>query len=480
MPRGLYLARINPLPVIRLMRERGNGRKIHKSGKEIIMAKCPVCEMQTENDNEKLCLRCGWEFKYILGGMSQEEEAIYNRKLEICRQNWQALQAFKKQKQPKSDKPEPPDTAKEKEPVTENTLYSEKTPVPDLTRDPFETVKEFQARISGHRPVPAGKATLIKEKYDIETGRFPMKVLWEDWTGNVGGMPDSNSDLHLIAERDLASAIYEVSSTYCLFLRLETEGEMVFAREPELSTEKGALPVKVLKGGDIWTEQVTGMEFIYVPEGTFMMGDTFGEGHDNEKPVHEVQLDGFYIGKYPVTQGQWKKVTGNNPAKFQKGDDYPVEQVSWNDAQEFVRKLAKMNKGKYELRLPTEAEWEYAARSRGKKERYAGRNDIDTVAWYDKNSGGSSHLVGRKAPNGLGIHDMSGNVEEWCQDWYGDYPSDSVKNPKGSNSGSGRVLRGGCWCNSLGGCRSATRYGSSPGRRDYYLGFRLALSPCQQ
>jgi len=396
------------------------------------MAKCPVCEMRTENDNERLCLRCGWEFRHVLGGMSREEEAVYNRKLGICRGNWQALQA---------GRPGPPDTAEEKEPepVSENALYSEKTPVPDLRRDPFETVEEFEARISRHKPVPAGKATLTKEKYDIETGRFPMEVSWEDWTRNVEGIPESDSDLHLIAERDLARAIYEASPVYSLFVRLRAVKKKVSVNGTELFTGNKALPV-TLPGAeaseDAWTDPVTGMEFIKVPGGTFMMGDILGDNkHNNEKPVHEVQLDDFYIGKYPVTQGQWKRVTGNNPANFQKGDDYPVEQVSWEDVQEFAEKLTEMNRGKYEFRLPTEAEWEYAARSGGKKERYAGGDDIDAVAWYEENSdssrnngkkerdaggddidavawhsGGSTHPVGRKAPNGLGIHDMSGNV----------------------------------------------------------------------
>ena len=275
------------------------------------MAKCPVCEKPS----------CGWEFRYILGGMSPEEEGIYNRKLGISRENWQMLQAFKKQqKQPRSDRPEPPARKKEPESATENTLYSEKTPVPDLTRDPFETVKEFEARISGHKPVPAGKATLTREKYDIETGKFPMEVSWADWTKGVKGIPARNSDLYMIAERDLARAIYEASPTYCLFVKLEAEGETVFACATELPTEKGVLSVKMLlKGGDVWTDRLTGMKFIYVPGGTFKMGDTFGDGDDDEKPVHEVQVDSFYIGKFPVTQGEWKKVTETIRRILRKG-----------------------------------------------------------------------------------------------------------------------------------------------------------------
>ncbi len=268
---------------------------------------------------------------------------------------------------------------------------------------------------------------------------------------------------------------------------------------------------------NIWTDPVTGMEFRYVPGGTFMMGDEYYV----HETVHEVRLSGFYVGKYPVNQGQWKRVMGNNPSYFQKGSDYPVEQVSWNDAQEFIRKLAEMNRGRYDFRLPTEAEWEYAARSGGRKERYtdmqeivrkliemnrgkyelrmptkaeweyavrgggkkgryAGGDDIDAVAWYGENSGGSTHPVGKKAPNGFAIHDMSGNVWEWCGDWFGDYPSGPVKNPVGPSIGSSRVFRGGCWGNIAGYCRPAFRYRGLPATRSNNLGFRLVLLPNQQ
>ena len=152
------------------------------------------------------------------------------------------------------------------------------------------------------------------------------------------------------------------------------------------------------KPENVWTDPVTGMEFVKVSGGTFMMGDIFGDGDDDEKPVHEVRLDEFYIGKYPVTQGQWKKIMGDNPSYFEEGGDDPVESVSWDDAQEFIGKLTEMNDGRYGFRLPTEAEWEYAARSGGKKERYAGGNDIDAVAWYEDNSDDSTYPVGRKAP----------------------------------------------------------------------------------
>jgi len=213
---------------------------------------------------------------------------------------------------------------------------------------------------------------------------------------------------------------------------------------------------------------------VFVKGGCYQMGDTFGDGESHEKPVHEVCVDDFYIGKYEVTQGQWKTIMGNNPSYFKAcGDSCPVEEVSWNDAQTFIQKLNQQTGKKY--RLPTEAEWEYAERSGGKSEQYSGGNDIDSVAWYDKNSGNKTHPVGTKQPNGLGIYDMSGNVWEWVNDWYdGGYYKNSPKdNPKGPGSGTFRVLRGGCWANSARSTRSANRYGGNPDFGDSSYGFRL-------
>lgn len=217
------------------------------------------------------------------------------------------------------------------------------------------------------------------------------------------------------------------------------------------------------------------LEFVLVKGGCYQMGDTFGDGGSDEKPVHEVCVDDFSIGKYEVTQAQWEAVMGSNPSNFKQcGGNCPVESVSWNDIQEFIKKLNNMTGKTY--RLPTEAEWEYAARSGGKSEKYAGGNDVDTVAWYDNNSGSRTHPVGQKQPNGLGIYDMTGNVWEWCQDWYGDgyYKSSPKDNPQGPSSGSDRVLRGGSWVNNAASARATNRGRNSPGGRYDIHGFRLA------
>ena len=223
---------------------------------------------------------------------------------------------------------------------------------------------------------------------------------------------------------------------------------------------------------------VTGMEFVFVKGGVFRMGDTFGTGDDDEKPVHEVELNGFYMGKYPVTQGEWVKVMGGNPSHFQKGDRYPVEIVSWNDVLEYIEKLNYQSGRKY--RLPTEAEWEYSARSCGKQENWAGTSyweELDEYAWYVGNSDGRTHPVGEKKPNALGLYDMSGNVWEWCVDWYDAeyYGKSPRRNPRGPEEGEFRALRGGSCVNTVRNTRATSRVRTKPVGRDRDSGFRLVL-----
>ena len=220
------------------------------------------------------------------------------------------------------------------------------------------------------------------------------------------------------------------------------------------------------------------IDMIKVEAGTFMMGATseMQNPWDDEKPVREVILtNDYYIGKYEVTQSLWQAVMGTNPSYF-KGDNLPVEQVSWDNCLEFISKLNSLTGRKF--RLPTEAEWEYAARG-GRKSRgyqYSGSFNISDVAWYNGNSGNKIHPVGMKQANELGVYDMSGNVCEWCQDWYGSYVSSSQTNPLGANSGSFRVCRGGSWYFDTGNCRSSFRSRGNPDTRSRYLGFRLVLS----
>ena len=226
-------------------------------------------------------------------------------------------------------------------------------------------------------------------------------------------------------------------------------------------------------------DTTTGMELVLVKGGCYRMGDTFGDGKPDEKPVHDVCVSDFYLGKYEVTQGQWEKVMGTNPSSNKEcGADCPVNAVSWEDAQEYIKKLNAKSGKKY--RLPTEAEWEYAARSGGKVMKWAGTGDealLGEFAWYEKNGDGMTRKVGSGKANGLGLFDMSGNVSEWCQDWYGEtsYASSPKDNPTGASEGDKRVLRGGSMIYDAVVLRTSNRLADSPTERDSNYGLRLLL-----
>ena len=227
-------------------------------------------------------------------------------------------------------------------------------------------------------------------------------------------------------------------------------------------------------------DTTTGMELIFVKGGCYQMGDTFGDGERSEKPPHEVCVSDFNLGKYKVTQRQWEKIMGNNPSGNKEcGPNCPVENVSWNVVQEFIKKL-NTKSGK-QFRLPTEAEWEYAARSGGKKEKWAGISDetaLAEYAWYDKDGASSPRPVGLKKANGLGLYDMSGNVWEWCQDWYneGYYAASPKNNPPGPDTGSTRVLRGRIYNYDSRLTTVTFRASDDPAVDDSNNGFRLVLS----
>ncbi len=239
-----------------------------------------------------------------------------------------------------------------------------------------------------------------------------------------------------------------------------------------------------LTSGDFTND--LGMAFNLIPAGTFMMGSPPDElGRFSGEILHQVTLtQDFYIMTTEVTQSQWTAVMGSNPSRFTAcGDDCPVERVSWDDIQGFITAMNERGEGTY--RLPTEAEWEYAARAGNSTAFYNGDitetdcsidTNLDQIGWYCGNSGYTTHPVAQKLPNDWGLYDMSGNVNEWCQDGYGTYPSSAVTDPE-NRTGSYRVLRGGSWNRYARGCRSAYRGNSSPSYRINSIGFRLAFSP---
>lgn len=255
-------------------------------------------------------------------------------------------------------------------------------------------------------------------------------------------------------------------------------GDIIDVRDLDITSAGAPLTMAFRDFNQTFT--VNGVQFtmVEVGGGTFTMGATSEQGSDawdEEKPAHEVTLSDYYIGQTEVTQALWEAVMGSNPSDS-KGGNLPVERVSWDDCQVFIQKLNQLT-GK-QFRLPTEAEWEYAARG-GRKSRgykYAGGNNIDSVAWCDGNSGNKTHPVATKQANELGIYDMSGNVLEWCSDWCGDYTSSSQSDPQGSSSGSFRVIRGGCYYNFARNCRVSYRISNTLDYRSGYLGLRLSCN----
>ena len=227
----------------------------------------------------------------------------------------------------------------------------------------------------------------------------------------------------------------------------------------------------------MFTVKGVSFKMIEVEGGTFTMGASGEQADDarfDETPARSVTLDSFMIGETEVTQALWTAVMGSNPSEH-KGDNLPVENVSWKDCIAFLGKLQLLTQRNF--RLPTEAEWEFAARggnmSCGYK--YAGSNDLSEVAWYDMNSGLCTHEVKTKSPNELGLYDMSGNVKEWCSDWYTNYEYVTTVNPKGPDVGNHRVNRGGCF-NMMGRyCRVSTRFENTEECATGYIGLRLSL-----
>jgi formylglycine-generating enzyme required for sulfatase activity len=271
-----------------------------------------------------------------------------------------------------------------------------------------------------------------------------------------------------------------------------------------------APPVEVRPGSEIFTNSI-GMKFSLIPAGSFVMGSPAGTGDSTHRPIwpaeagrggderqHVVTLtDAFYMQTTEVTQGQWGQVMGSNPSHFSScGSDCPVEMVSWYDAQNFIDALnARENRTNCDTTpntcysLPSESQWEYAARGGTVSAFYNGGitntgctpldPNLDAIGWYCGNAVSTTHPVAQKEPNNWGLYDMSGNVWEWCNDWYGTYPDGPVDDPTGGGTASFRVIRGGGWYDSARYARSAYRHDNTPGYRDYGLGFRLGLPPGQ-
>jgi formylglycine-generating enzyme required for sulfatase activity len=372
-----------------------------------------------------------------------------------------------------------------------------------LAREIFtELLKSVYSRVRG-QAVPAVMREMLEQEIDLggEEGdfrHFNRRKMVEMFVRlDVAGKADALSSLKtglsgIVNLKELSKRLESEATPSSASLRFLHAWLHLFAEEAEVidpdmgtdtavhepSTKSSAEDRRQgVEPGNPYTDEITCMTFVWVPGGTFSMGDTFDEGADDEKPVHEVTLSAFAIAATPVTQAQWRCLMDDNPSSF-TGDDHPVEQVSLADVMAFIDRLNAQAPAGFRFDLPSEAQWEYAARSGGENERYAGGQELETAGWFaDNNTTGATAPVGRKNPNPLGIHDMSGNVWEWCRDIYlsDAYRRHSKSDPVISRGGRDRVIRGGSWHLDAWSARCARRFQFDPELFGPALGFRVVM-----
>ena len=367
-----------------------------------------------------------------------------------------------------------------------------------------EGIYDIEASLAGHRPVTKQIEVIVGVPQTIELRPTPIYGMLDVNSNPMGANITINGKSYGDTPTSIENLLvgdYDVVLTkpgYASVSQRVTVSENASA-SVDVKMQKGemknsqidesALSVSAINLTPNWSASVTPSQravleklianMVKVEGSTFTMGATPEQGNDAyeyERPAHQVTLSDYYIGRYEVTQKEWQAVMGDNPSKFY-GDNLPVDYVSCNDCQDFINKLNQLTGLKF--RLPTEAEWEFAARGgkQSKGYKYSGSDNAKNIAWYEKNSGSKPHQVGTKEPNELGIYDMSGNVGEWCGDWYGRYSSSAQTNPTGPSSGSSRVLRGGSWLSYARYLRVSYRYDNYPSYRYYNYGFRVVLVP---
>jgi formylglycine-generating enzyme required for sulfatase activity len=371
--------------------------------------------------------------------------------------------------------------------VAVDLMLSPKTGILEVITDPPQAMISLDGKIHGLSP---------RVITDLPLGRYELKI----------EKPEHTSIILQVVINDVNKQVVEVqlqSGKEITFQSNPTGAEVIIDQKNYGTTpvtiwlKYGNHNVKLSKGNlstiqSVNVTQTGRKEFsvdlnvsndpfedhmVLVKGGSFIMGDTFGDGNKEEKPVHPVTVGDFYIGKFEVTQKQWQTIMGNNPSHFNGCENCPVERVSWIDVQEFLTKLNDLTGKNY--RLPTEAEWEFAAKggNESKGFKYSGRNNINFVSWFSGNSGSKTNPVGTKEPNELGLYDMSGNVWEWVNDWFGSYKDMPQNNPTGPETGDFRIVRGGSWFGYIGGSRVSCRGSDEPVNKRSYIGFRVVRTP---
>jgi len=357
----------------------------------------------------------------------------------------------------------------------------------DKLRRLLETPSITVLASGGDRPVQEEEArhslfarsflAVLRDNLEILSGRSLFSRLLEPVHRSAGTMPGYGSVSRTSQEQ---GDFLLVPNPLQENLRQRGTAQPIRRVQPEAAPVPAAASsaeTRQPNKGDVLINEASGMEFVYVPGGCFKMGSPISEKSRFlwEGPVHEVCVNGFWIGKYEVTQQQWEKIMGGNPSGFTKGGRYPVENVSWEDAKEFLSKLNKRSGKVY--RLPAEAEWEYACRADGSG-KYCGGDNPDILAWHEENSGRKTHPAGGKQANGFGLYDMSGNVWEWCGDRFDKdyYAAGGVRNnPRGPSGEGERVVRGGSAGSRVHNCRAAFRYKNQPSYRESLIGFRVVM-----
>ncbi len=335
---------------------------------------------------------------------------------------------------------------------------------------------EFETRKQNHRTVSLTRDIIDSSEPQTIVLQAPIPIFGEADINSSPAMADIYIDGKMVGQTPQLFSDLTVGQHQ---LRISKQGfyDYVSALDiSELEATKISINLEELNNSSISIDAGnTSFKMVYVEKGSFEMGKIkIGDYFDDKETVHNVKLSSYYIGETEVTQELWESVMGYNPSVF-KNKKAPVENVSWNDCQLFIEKLNKLTKLKF--RLPTEAEWEYAAKGGilGNDYAYSGSNEIDKVAWYSGNTGKTTCEVKQKSPNELGIYDMTGNVQEWCQDWYEHYTVGAVSNPKGPKKGVLRVFRGGGWNILDGFCRVTARRYAKPDEKYDNLGLRIVL-----